>query len=117
MNAGIEKPAETKSAHCYMEINANGKLNLKANLEALTDQEEKRGYVDRARRHYKYAEGNRWLPEATDEVAKLKKSRMLLSFDVGIEKQDKFFKCKSKERTCEQIRDTVSWFSRTPAVP
>lgn len=117
LNVGIKKPTETKDAYCYMEINGNGKLNLKANLESLSSQSARKDYVKRARNYYTGLISERWPCKPTGEAANLKKSRMLISFDIGIEKQDGFFRhTESREWSCERISEIIRWFSAQPVV-
>lgn len=118
LNTGIKRPPEAEGAYCYMEINGNGRLNLKANLESSSSLEKKRDYVGRAKDHYVGLLDDEWSYEPTGETANLKKSRPLLSFDVGIEKQNGGFfgYTESKERSCEKVGRIVGWFLEKPAV-
>ncbi len=121
LNSGIKKPAEVEGAYCYMEINGNGKLNLKADLESLDSQADRQAYVERARNHYAGSMSDLANDspsyEKTGARANLTKSRTLISFDIGIEKQDGFFgHTESRERSCERISEIIRWFSAQPVV-
>lgn len=119
LNSGIKKPSGTEGAYCYMEINQNGKLNLKANLEPLSSQGDKRAYVKKAKDHYNDLVYDWFNSEKTYDSKNLKKSRTIMSFDVGINvgKQDKFFTYEDGvEQTSKRIGEVMRWFSEKPPV-
>ncbi|QIN77266.1 hypothetical protein GBA65_00630 [Rubrobacter marinus] len=114
LNLGLRRPRGNETAHCYMEMNQNGMLNLKAALAPLGSQTEKRAYVRRVREHYEGLTPDSLKSEQKNDVKILKKSKTIMSFDVGIEKRGKFLFHKDKEGTCKQISDVMHWFSETP---
>lgn len=109
LNIGVEC-FEKHGAYCYMEINSNGKLNLKANLEQLSNEEAKKEYVKEAKDHYLRLMNNS-CAESGRASKTLKKTKTVMSFDVGIRKQDKLFTYEEGlERTAEKVNKVVRTF-------
>ena len=103
LHSGIEKPVGNRRAYCYMEINSNSKLNLKANLEQLHSQGEKQRYVSRAEDHYSSLVKKAFHKEKGRHSAVLKKTKIVMSFDVGLRKQGKCFVLdRGMNETCEK---------------
>lgn len=111
LNFGVQK------GPCYVEINNNGRLNLKINLESLNDQDAKQESIEKAARHYSDNMDARFKVEANRQTALLKKSKTIASFDIALERKEKAFltyTAESLNETCKRISYLVGQFCHSP---
>jgi|GEM_PF-1315677 len=107
LNFGCSKLPE------YLEINNNGRLNLKVNLEGCADHTAKRCTI---------AETSQWVrsayPEVSHEVSesgRVGASKTVVSFDVGLCVSDDVLRfSQGAEHTLRSLREIVDVFQTTP---
>ena len=99
---------------CYMEINSNGKLNLKVKFEGYSSESEKRKVLERAQSYYDERLSSLGKSELKSIEGSLKKTRTIVSFDVGLAKREEprgFFEyARDENETCKRIVTLIDQF-------
>lgn len=99
---------------CYMEINSNGTLNLKVNIEGYNSESEKRKALERAQNYYGERLSSLGKPECKSIEGSLKKTRTIISFDVGLEKREEprgfLDYAHDENETCKRIVKLIEQF-------
>lgn len=99
----------------YIEINQNGRLNLKVNLEQFDEQEKKRSYAKKALEHYGTLMEGCFGAREESLNGTLRKSKTLMSFDIALRKDGALLTYgEDSSKTHERIFKLVSRFCRSP---
>ncbi len=97
----------------YIEINQNGRLNLKVNLEQFDDQGRKRSHAKKVLEHHASLMEDRFEAREESLSGTLKKSKTVVSFDVALKKDGALLTYgKDRNETHERIFDLVTRFHK-----